>query len=367
MEAFVLNLAVCSLTMSVFSVLFLLLLKPFGKLRLSKWKYYSMVLLLIGFLMPFKPSFGNAAVQVNTYSTGVTMRIADSQYMVDTFFLDIDHSLIMQLAFIIWLAGAAVHLINAAAHQIDFNRKIRRISKPASETAEKIVYEICDKFMIWTDIKVLTIDGINSAMAVGIFKPIILIPDRKYSNEELRLIIKHEIVHFKHRDLIVAALSQIAASIHWFNPLVRIFIRSLERECELYCDETVMRDEDEAARMIYCRSILDASRAEAVGKNTVAAPSVSSGFFLSKSGMKRRLSMILCHGKKCRFGFLCIAAAVAVTVLSGSLLSFGNSRTGSYNLFPEEQFAVTSINYNTEVSFTTFEYVIPNGNNNNNN
>ena len=57
-------------------------------------------------------------------------------------------------------------------------------------------------------------------MMTGFVKPRILLPDADFTTDELRLILKHELVHYKRRDLWYKGLVLAANAIHWFNPAV---------------------------------------------------------------------------------------------------------------------------------------------------
>src|SRR5690606_35874124 len=79
---------------------------------------------------------------------------------------------------------------------------------------------------------------------MGLLRPRLLIPDgyaEQLSDNELRLVIRHELGHWRRRDLVAQALLHAAAIVHWFNPLVWIAIRAASRDCELACDEFVLR------------------------------------------------------------------------------------------------------------------------------
>lgn len=343
------NIAVCSVTMTAAAFLFMLMLKPLKKVQSAKWRYYSWVLIFLGFLVPIKPWSGEAAIHVNARSTSVSMQVADRFYSVDTCFAEFDFTRILQIAFVVWAVGAAAHLLAALIRQMLFNRSIRRLSKPAEERVYALIDDIADELMIWERIKAVTVRGIGSPMTVGFFKPTVIIPEISFSDSELRLILEHELVHFKRRDLFVKAFTVLVASVHWFNPFVRLFIRRAERECEMYCDETVMRGRSAEEKRLYCEAILNSASAGAKenGRRIGARfkPAVSSNFFSGKAGMKHRMKMILSGNKKHGLGLVCTAAAVALTLFSSTVLAFSSYEGGIFGdgVFVETTVTATSI------------------------
>ena len=49
----------------------------------------------------------------------------------------------------------------------------------------------------------------------------ILLPEREYNKEELKIICIHELIHCKHKDILWKQLCGLVRVIHWWNPLVK--------------------------------------------------------------------------------------------------------------------------------------------------
>lgn len=82
-------------------------------------------------------------------------------------------------------------------------------------------------------------------------EPVLILPEACYSPEELYFILKHELVHFKRKDLYVKLLLVAANGVHWFNPLVWIMRKEAAVDMELSCDERVIQGADHMARKAY--------------------------------------------------------------------------------------------------------------------
>jgi TonB family protein len=61
------------------------------------------------------------------------------------------------------------------------------------------------------------------------------------SDEEIEAVMTHELVHVLHRDNLIGSLQMIVCSLLWFHPLAWLIDRRLLAECEMWCDETVIR------------------------------------------------------------------------------------------------------------------------------
>jgi beta-lactamase regulating signal transducer with metallopeptidase domain len=80
----------------------------------------------------------------------------------------------------------------------------------------------------------------STPMLIGFLRPVIILPDREYTNTELTNIFIHELSHLRRCDIVIKWLSVLACALHWFNPVVWLTRREIDRACELSCDEAVI-------------------------------------------------------------------------------------------------------------------------------
>ena len=240
MDRFVISLGVCSLMMTAVSFVYLLLSKTLKNVQSSKWRYYSWILILIGFITPYKPDFGSSAVNIDVSQTNETAlygNIGDRYFMINR------SEILLYIVFIVWLTGVIAVLGAAFFKQRSFIRSVKRLAVPVPYGVKKAAERLAINMCVAANVKVITVKEIASPMVVGVFKPLLILPDRSFTVKELHLILKHELVHIKRHDLLIKAFMVLCEAVHWFNPFVRFFIRAAEQECELYCDETVMKNE----------------------------------------------------------------------------------------------------------------------------
>ena len=337
MEKFVIALAVCSITMTLVAAIYALLSARLKKIQSSKWRYYTWVLIFIGFIVLFKPDFGGAAVTVelNEYS-GPVFTVGEKGYMVDMLYNKDLYSLI----FSVWLIGFLVKLGVILHKQYSFYKSIKRLSKPVTRSVKEKANGIAADLGTAADFKVVTINEISSPMITGFFKSLLILPDRHYSEKELHLILKHELVHLKHYDLFIKAFMLLCGALHWFNPFIRFFIRFAEREGELYCDETVMSGESGEMKKLYCQSILNTA---SVQERVKYLPAISSNFVFNKEDLKHRMEMILSFNKKYSLGIIC-ACILILTLCTGTAIAFSDTRG---DLGSDGNYAGTTIFANT--------------------
>ena len=161
-------------------------------------------------------------------------------------------------------------------------------------------------------------------MMTGLLAPTILLPDRRFDDTELRLILKHELIHFKHKDLWVKLLVTVCRAVYWFDPIFILISRSIEQECEHYCDHSVITGENAEQKKLYCQSILNTVSAQNNIRKTTLHPVIATNFYTPKQGLKHRLSLILSNKRKKRFA-LVVFVAVVLTAASGSVIAFASN------------------------------------------
>lgn len=89
------------------------------------------------------------------------------------------------------------------------------------------------------DIPVIQVDFMKMPVVIGFFKPRIIIP-RGISEDEIDYILLHELSHIRRKDPLWKLLSILSVCVHWFNPLVWLFLYTFDLDMEMACDEKVL-------------------------------------------------------------------------------------------------------------------------------
>jgi len=82
------------------------------------------------------------------------------------------------------------------------------------------------------------------------------------SQDQINLIIEHELNHIKNKDQLVVLISHIITCVLWFNPFVKSFQKSLGWAIEAHCDSEVLRQKPHL-RKIYAQTMLKILRQSA--------------------------------------------------------------------------------------------------------
>ncbi|MCR4598481.1 MAG: M56 family metallopeptidase [Acetatifactor sp.] len=90
----------------------------------------------------------------------------------------------------------------------------------------------------------------------GIFKPRIVFPI-SYEGKDLEMILQHERSHVKRKDNLWRLLGIGIVAVHWYNPLMWLFLKTFLVDLEMACDETVISKYDEEKRKQYALTLLE--------------------------------------------------------------------------------------------------------------
>lgn len=169
----------------------------------------------------------------------------------------------------------------------------------------------------------------ETPMQVGVLRPMIVLPKRHYEAEELELILAHETVHWRRRDLVIKWLMLAVRSLHWFNPVVYFISRDLDRSCEMSCDEAVCRSLDEDGRVRYGETLIYMASAAHLPVSVPAATLVE-----NKKVLKERIIAIRDY-KRVTIVAVCAMAVLALVLCACSALIPGEKQEDENDVVEE--------------------------------
>ena len=302
MRSFPVTLLICSVTMSVTALCYMAVTPLLAKHYSVKVRYYSWLVVVLGLIIPFRPKCSNAIVKVNMpdSTAGPVVRIgtgaaaalpASGPHTVSAALPVVPW---WQITAALWLAGMILFL---ACHIIKHYRFLKLVSRWSDDITDNRTLALFQRLKtqmgLSREIGLQTCESIGSPMMTGFAKPRILLPAADFTTEELRLILRHELVHYKRKDLWYKSLVLLANAIHWFNPVVYLMTQAVDCQCELSCDEEVVRGTGADTRQYYCETIIGVIRYQSKQKTALSTYS-----YRGKKGMKERIFSIMDMNKK---------------------------------------------------------------------
>ena len=148
--------------------------------------------------------------------------------------------------FVLWLAvGACFFCWHMAAYAL-FSHRIRAsLTPPPAETLA-----LFRQLEHSRRVGLACSSQVDTPMLMGLFHPVVVLP-QSGALFNGPAVLRHELTHYRRRDLFYKWLVTLVTSLHWFNPLVHWMGRQIALDCELACDEAVIRSMDPAQRMDY--------------------------------------------------------------------------------------------------------------------
>ena len=150
-------------------------------------------------------------------------------------------------------------------------------------------------------------DKVSSTVLLGLIRPVIILPDREYSAEDLDRILRHELTHYRRGDLAIKWLQTLVFSLHWFNPFVYLFRTQMTLYCELSCDERLLKTMDRDDKQSYGELLLALAADRALPRRVIAV-----SFTTQKRDLKERLVQIMTFHK---LGRRALALSLAALIM----------------------------------------------------
>ena len=345
MKDFMIMLTTHSAALSAVILLYAAVTPVLSKRYSAKWLYYSWLIIVIGLIVPVWPQFEVPGINVTAPAEAVLTRplmavpatVADTATRVSNA-VQLGHPVqpgnpVMQSAMtsmqwwqaaaVIWAAGAIAFLLGRCFRHYRLMKTLGRWSEEVKdEQVLALVNDIKKELGIPGQVGLHVCPYTGSPMITGLFRPRILLPVTDIPKEELRLILKHELIHCRRKDTWYKCLLLLATAMHWFNPAVYLMAKVINAQCELSCDAEVLRGSEPDMRYRYSKAIV--SLLETRLKTRTA---LSTNFYGGKSGMKNRISSILDTRKK-KAGLAVACAMLMLTAgigIASAAISVDNS------------------------------------------
>ena len=194
---------------------------------------------------------------------------------------------------IVWLLGMAGFM---GYHAFSYLRMRNRIHRPDSGVRQ-VEPGICE------------IDGGHLSFVMGLIHPIIYLSSG-LDPESRKVVLCHERVHLQRRDYLWKPLALVICCVHWFNPLVWLAFYLMNMDCEMSCDEKVVKLLGEESKKIYSYTLLE----EASGGEwkRYRGGSICALLSFGEDHVKNRIRHVLDYRKP---PFWMLVGAVAVLVI----------------------------------------------------
>lgn len=287
----------------------------------ERFRYLGCIAILLLFLIPFYqilPSASEGKIQVSAEAAASEyISVTEDSFLQDDFSTgDTAFPLsagAQKMLVIFWLLGTSVLGFWYLFTFQHFRRKLCQGNPaPVCDELQQLAEQCARTCGVRQKPILRALPEIQGPMLVGFLRPIIAVPVDGLPLSGASLILTHELVHFKRRDLWWKLLGVVSRSIHWFNPIVWILGRELEFYAETACDAEVVQNLDHNARKHYGYLLISYIPSQHNRK-----PMLGISFTPARNKLQRRLSIMLNGNKSKKLitsAIVCVLAASSLTL-----------------------------------------------------
>ena len=159
----------------------------------------------------------------------------------------------------LWVAGMAFRAAALLFGERRLHLAMAHNTLPTDARTRDIYDACCAELGIAHKLPLQSMAGIYSpALTVGL-KPMILLPANitdTLSEAQLAYALRHELMHYRRRDHLLALLLLLLTCVYWFNPIVWLMKRELMKDMETACDSAVTARLNGTERREYAMTLL---------------------------------------------------------------------------------------------------------------
>ncbi len=142
----------------------------------------------------------------------------------------------------LWMLGVLFLLARRVVAEVEVRRILRRARRACDPRVARLCAGIARSSGLRRPVRLLVSDEITSPVVAGLLRPAVLLPAAvTWAEAELSTVLIHELGHVRRRDCLLNLLADLAKTVYWCNPVVRLGVHRMRSESESACDDLVLR------------------------------------------------------------------------------------------------------------------------------
>lgn len=167
----------------------------------------------------------------------------------------------------IWLIGTVYHGIKVLYSYFSFRKMISSLKDLKEEQAVKILLKVKKEYKKKLLFHMVSDKSIDTPIVFGVRNPYIVLPDMVFSDDELYFIIKHEILHYLHGDLIIKIICELISAVYWWNPFVNKLKKLISNMQEINVDFSIIKGLSNEKKFDYLECLVKVAKRREDKKN----------------------------------------------------------------------------------------------------
>ena len=140
----------------------------------------------------------------------------------------------------VWLGGIFAGLLLSCYKMIRLKKAINRCAvMQTPDWMQEVFCECKSRVGIQRYVCVVVQGAVQVPAAMGILRPMVIVPEwyaKQGGKAQMECVFMHELAHIKRQDIAVIWCLNILRAIYWFNPLVWLCFREVQKDMEADCD-----------------------------------------------------------------------------------------------------------------------------------
>ena len=219
----------------------------------------------------------------------------------------------------LYLAGLATYALRIVLGYWKIRQSVQRAELQRSGSIYRAVGETTTKLNMRLAPELRLSDKVDAPFATGAFNPVIVLPrdlTQQLSADQLTIVIAHELVHIRRRDLLIGWIEVLLATIWWFHPAMWWLGRSLRQTREDCCDDVLLANELVKPER-YCETIIQAAAYQTKSSFEPMALGFSNPEHPAGRRIKRMMDDSVFRSDRLRLPAMVLAILLALVVLPG--------------------------------------------------
>lgn len=213
-----------------------------------------LLMVLIRALVPIEsPITNNIAI----YTVYPDIYMFLKKPIVEAFGMDVS---IMTGLKLVWLTGSVSVIIWTLGSYWSVQRKIKKYPFVTNPAIINAMTKISIERRKPVSFRLVMSDTAHTPFVFGIMKPYIVMPKMQFSEKEIELILRHETLHYYHKDLVIRLCCEIFKAVYWWNPFAYILSNLIAQMQEINVDFQVMKNLSDLDKLEYSSCLVKLAR-----------------------------------------------------------------------------------------------------------
>lgn len=226
---------------------------------------------------------------------------------------------VWQICMAVWILGA---VFLGFCKIKDYKRSLRlfRVLPEIPRNSLAAIWEedFIKQYPEIQELKFVKFNHTVSPFLAGLRQPVIVMPDRKFTDQELRCIVGHEVLHYRSHDIFWKIFTEVLCTLFWWNPVFRFMKKRLFHMIEIKNDRKLTEKMTSKEKSDYLDCLLEIVK-DSCGNSFTGTVGFSK---TDKKIFRQRVELIVAPGKISRGCQIVTGIVVAVLLFLSTAVVF---------------------------------------------